>query len=342
MSGSAHLRGIVIAGGLAVLALVLGFFSLGMNQPSSSAAPATTIVPLKDRRPASARPAHTVAAKTVPATKARAVTRRAPRRAPIDVHLAAALKLGLPRTVARALAERPVAVVALTSHEDQIDQMAAAEARAGAALAGASYVAVSVDTDGAAATLTRVLGALPSAPASLVYERPGTLYTTLVGFNDRTTIQQAAATALAAYAAANEKPLAAASTGTHAAAAAPKLSWRQRANALCRGVAARLSTLVASPAPAAARAQSEYEAVSARFLSSLAAVRAQPDEAASVARLNALLRRYLAAGDEELAAAIRKDAPGVAAATARLRVLRAEIAPLERKLGVADCARATA
>jgi len=43
--------------------------------------------------------------------------------------------------------------------------------------------------------LTRLLGKLPIAPATLIYIRPATLYVTLPGFNDRTIIQQAAANA---------------------------------------------------------------------------------------------------------------------------------------------------
>jgi hypothetical protein len=57
-------------------------------------------------------------------------------------------------------------------------------------------VPIAVDGDGGAVeVLTRLLGKLPTAPATLVYIRPATLYVTLQGFNDRTIIQQAAANA---------------------------------------------------------------------------------------------------------------------------------------------------
>ena len=53
-----------------------------------------------------------------------------------------------------------------------------------------------MDADGGAvAVLTRLLGKMPVAPAMLVYTRPGTLALTIPGFNDRTTVQQAAADA---------------------------------------------------------------------------------------------------------------------------------------------------
>ena len=95
--------------------------------------------------------------------------------------------------VARALAAHKVAVVQLTSHRDQIAQLALGEARVGAGLAGAALVTVDIDGNGGAvAVLTRLFGKLPVAPATLVYTRPATLYVTLTGFNDRTIIQLAA------------------------------------------------------------------------------------------------------------------------------------------------------
>ena len=76
--------------------------------------------------------------------------------------------------------------------------LATRETKAGARLAGASFVRVSVDHDGGdASALTALLGKLPVAPATLVYVRPGTLYLQMPGFNDKTTVQQAAHSALA-------------------------------------------------------------------------------------------------------------------------------------------------
>jgi hypothetical protein len=86
--------------------------------------------------------------------------------------------------------------VQLTSRDDQVAELALGEARVGAALAGAALVSVDVDGNGGAVeVLTRLLGKLPIAPATLVYTRPATLYVTLPGFNDRTVVQQAAANA---------------------------------------------------------------------------------------------------------------------------------------------------
>jgi hypothetical protein len=189
VTGSAHLRGIVIAGVLAAVALALGFVTLAMNQTASNAA-APAITPLKLRH-------HAVAGATTGAPKPQLVKKKKPV-VRVDLNFTAALKAGLPRSVARALAAKPVAVVQFTSQGDEIAKLALGEARAGATLAGAALVPVAVDGDGGAVeVLTRLLGKLPIAPATLVYIRPATLYVTLPGFNDRTVIQQAAANAAA-------------------------------------------------------------------------------------------------------------------------------------------------
>lgn len=183
---SPQLRAVLIAGALALTALALGFATLSMNQSSSSAAP-KKILSLKERGLASK---HAKAAAAKPTVKVKAKPK------PVDPNLLAALHAGLPRSVALQLAAHPSTVVELYSKSDPIDQEAQDEAKAGAALAGAGFVSVDVDIEnGAAPQLTRVMGALPPAPASLVYVRPATLYVTLTGFNDRTTVAQAAANA---------------------------------------------------------------------------------------------------------------------------------------------------
>jgi hypothetical protein len=182
-----HARGIVIAGALAALALALGFVTLAMNQTASQAAP-HVIIPLKDR--------HHSAGSTAAVHKPTVVVKKKVAVKKPNVNLVAALKAGLPRSVAEALAKRPVVVVELWSKSDPVGQLSAGEAEAGAALGGAAYVGVNVDTDGGAAgVLTTALGKLPTAPAALVYTRPATLITTLAGFNDRTVVQQAVTSA---------------------------------------------------------------------------------------------------------------------------------------------------
>jgi len=200
VTGSAHLRGIVIAGVLAAVALALGFVTLAMNQTASKAATTHTIIPLHLRHHVAGAQTTSSATKTTPT----AAKKKPKPVARVNPNFTAALKAGLPRSVARALAAHPVAVVQLTSQGDQIAQLALGEARAGSALAGAALVPVYVDGNGGdVEVLTRLLGKLPIAPATLIYIRPATLYVTLPGFNDRTIIQQAAENANSAKAASN-------------------------------------------------------------------------------------------------------------------------------------------
>jgi hypothetical protein len=193
MTALLHARGIVIAGALAALALALGSVTLAMNQTASQAAP-QTIVPLKDRGHSAASLA---AAKKAAATKAAAKLAAAKAKKKValkrpDPNLVAALEAGLPRSVAEALARRPVVVVELWSKSDPVGKLSLGEAQAGSALAGAAFVGINVDLDGGAAgVLTTALGKIPDAPAALVYTRPATLSLTLPGFNDRTVVQQA-------------------------------------------------------------------------------------------------------------------------------------------------------
>jgi len=189
VTSSAHLRGIVIAGALAALALALGFVTMAMNQTASKTP--HTIIPLKDRHVAG-QPATT----TPTATTAKAKPKAKPKPNP---NFVAALQAGLPRSIAEALASHPVVVVELMSPSDAVATLADGEAKAGAALAGAGFVAVNVDKDGGdASKLTIALGDLPTTPASMIYARPSTLAITLPGFNDRTVVQQAVVTTLAA------------------------------------------------------------------------------------------------------------------------------------------------
>jgi hypothetical protein len=185
MSASTHLRGLIIAGALAAVALALAFATLTMNQSSSSASP---------------HPITRTTAGVAPTTPAAAkVHKTVVKPKPLDANLVAALKAGLPRSIANALALHRVVLVALTSADDPIAAMAAREAQAGALLAGASFVEVSIDRNGGdASALTRVLGSLPVAPATLVFVRPSTLFVTMPGFNDKTTLQQAAINGAAA------------------------------------------------------------------------------------------------------------------------------------------------
>lgn len=204
MKASPHLRGIVIAGVLAAVALALGFVTLAMNQSASHAASPKVIVPFKDRHKSAAATTKVASAKIAPAKTVEATkpkpkpAKPKPAKPKVDPNFAAAVAAGLPADIAHGLAAAPVVVVQLTSVSDPVAQLADAEAKSAAQLEGAAYVEVSIDHDGGAVEkLTRLLGTLPDAPASLFYVRPGTSPVTLQGFNDRTVVEQAIVDALA-------------------------------------------------------------------------------------------------------------------------------------------------
>jgi hypothetical protein len=308
----------VIAGALATLALALGLVTLAMNQSASKAAPPHTVLSLTQRRLQSA------------GTKKTAVVAHV-KAAPLDPNLVAALKAGLPRSLARALAAHPVVVVELGSTQDPVSELASGEAQAGAALANASYVSVDVDRDGGdASTLTRALGQLPVAPAALIYQRPATLYVTLPGFNDRTTVQQAAANA-------------ALTAGGSPTRVTPVADWATRAGALCTRAFSQITALGSATTPAKLTANKvRFEAIAASFLTQLKGIHTAPAQRAKVAQLRALLTKNFAATDAAMAATSLHDTKAAAAAQARNAALAPRIQALERQLGATGCAEASA
>jgi len=105
--------------------------------------------------------------------------------------VAAALAAGLPSPVATALGRHSTVVVSLYNPYSEVDGIAFAEARAGAALAGVGFVPLDVLSKAQVGKLTEQLGLLPD-PGVLVYVRPGTLVAKIGGFADKETIAQAA------------------------------------------------------------------------------------------------------------------------------------------------------
>ena len=84
-----------------------------------------------------------------------------------------------------------------------MDELARAEAEAGAKDAGVAFVSLDVSNERVAAPLTSLLTGGASAadrvlddPAVLVFTRPKTLYVRLSGWNDRDTVAQAVENAL--------------------------------------------------------------------------------------------------------------------------------------------------
>ena len=137
-------------------------------KPKTAATPKTTAKPAAAASPKTAKPATT-----------------AKKPAPPVVNSA------LPLPLAQALAANPTVVAIVFNPQSQVDGIAVAEARAGAALAGAGFVALSVLSQRDVGKLTEQLGLLPD-PAVLVFRRPAHLAARIDGFADKETVAQAA------------------------------------------------------------------------------------------------------------------------------------------------------
>lgn len=183
---------LVVLGGIVSSFMVYRTLPSGA-EPSLSIKPRAKPAPV--RKPAPAKKARVKAAapakpKTKPVVVPVAPVRKpteAPKGDPVDAN-------GLPLVLAQALRKHPVTVVALYDPSSAIDEMALAEARAGAAAVKAGFLALNIRNEPQVRPLAQLLGVLES-PSVLVYERPNTLFVRLNGFSDRETVAQAAVNA---------------------------------------------------------------------------------------------------------------------------------------------------
>jgi hypothetical protein len=189
MSSSPRLTVVAPVAGLCVLALGAGFFFMSRGQESSQAATGLSTQQLVQRAAAKRKTVstRTKAAKTV-VQKRSVAPKPKPKPKP---KLDPTLNSGLPSTVLSAFSGRKVVVVALYAPDVPLDQMAVAEARAGAGAAGVGFVALNVLQEAQARPLTKLLGVLED-PAVLVFRRPGDLFLRLSGYADQQTVAQAA------------------------------------------------------------------------------------------------------------------------------------------------------
>ena len=97
---------------------------------------------------------------------------------------------GMPVAVARALQKHSVVVVSLSSPRSDLDKLASAEARAGAAASDAGFVSINVFHQRAGIPLLHKLG-LVDTPAVLVVTRRRAVTAELKGFVDRNVVAQA-------------------------------------------------------------------------------------------------------------------------------------------------------
>jgi len=101
---------------------------------------------------------------------------------------------GLPVKIALALRKHSVVVVSLAQPGADLDQLAAAEAKAGADEMGAGFLQLNVFRQRPGTAILRKLGVV-TTPAVLVVKRSGGVYSEFKGFVDRDVIAQAVADA---------------------------------------------------------------------------------------------------------------------------------------------------
>ena len=98
---------------------------------------------------------------------------------------------GFPLSLAAALNRHEVVVVSLATPGGRVDELALAEARAGAAAAGTGFVALNSLDELQGGALARLIG-VRKTPVLLVYSNPDTLALTIDGYVDAATVAQAA------------------------------------------------------------------------------------------------------------------------------------------------------
>lgn len=163
-----------------------GFLVLGGGS-ASSAASVHQIKPLHPRAKAKVA----LAPPKVAMAKEKATAKKAARRP--------AVIAGVPTPLADALKRHSVVVLALVAPKATVDQLTLSEAKAGAAAAGAGFVAINVANNAQVEALSGLVGSssdpqnrLLDDPAVLVFQKPQALYVRLNGYADANTIQQAA------------------------------------------------------------------------------------------------------------------------------------------------------
>lgn len=192
-----QLRLILLVGLGAVLALGGGMMFLMRSQGTAEAEPVPTVLPTLARASAVPAPAPPKAAATASkpaATPAREPgAKKAPKPAPKPAPVVT--EDGFPVAIVQALGRAPVAVVALTAADSDVDTYTLAEAQAAASAAGAAFVRIDALDEVRGGSLARLLGDV-TTPAVLVYRRPRALFLKFDGYVDKETVAQAVADAL--------------------------------------------------------------------------------------------------------------------------------------------------
>jgi hypothetical protein len=177
---------------LIVLAGAAGMLAMRTMSPSVDA---SIPIPQPVKKTAPVAPAKAATLPAKPAASAHSA--KAPKPAPAKpkpVLNPVVPPTGFPLVVDKALRQHQVVVVSLVVPGVRVDELAAAEAEAGAKLGGAGFLALNVLNEGVGRKLLTKL-ATAEDPSLLVLKRSGEVAVQLVGFVDRETVAQAAVNA---------------------------------------------------------------------------------------------------------------------------------------------------
>ena len=300
---SQRVRILAAAALVAFLALGAGFLLLGGG--SSSPAAAKDIKPLHPVK----HHLRSLANAKRKGSKAPAVKAAAKKAKPSVID-------GMPASLALALRTNDVVVVSLYSPRSSVDTLALDEARQGANMAGAGFVALNVSNEKVAAPLTSLLTSGATAadrvlddPAILIFQAPKRLYVRLSGYNDSETVAQAATNA----------------GSVKVAVPAGSATWAAQANAICTKVATDVLGLKLPSTPSEALAWADQlTTVFAGAVRSLHALKAPRGREAQVRQMLAYYDTAVASLRVVIADARVGKQPDVAALVQKL-------APMERK-----------
>jgi hypothetical protein len=308
---------IIAAALVALLALGAGFLLLGRSQDSPAA--------VKQIKPLHPVKHHL-----------RAAPKRSARKRPTKARPVVAKKIstpsvidGMPAALALALGTNEVVVVSLYTPRSSVDGLAKEEARQGAGLAGAGFVALDVANEKIAAPLTSLLTSGATAadrvlddPATLIFQSPNTLFVRLNGYNDRETVAQAAENAGA----------------VKVVAPAGSAAWANQANAICSKMAVDLLGLeVPTTSAKVLDWADQITAVLAGGIRNLHALRPPPGRAAQVAQMLAFYNQAVAGLRTLVASARAGKQPDLAGFQQKIAPLGLKADAIARDLGATSC-----
>ena len=316
-----RVRILAAAAFVAVLALAAGLLLLGRGQSSPAAVKQIKpLHPVKHHARSTPKYATRRQKKAKPAVKKSSV--------PAKKTAVPSVIDGMPASLALALRTNDVVVVSLYAPKASVDGVAMEEARQGASLAGAGFVALNVSNEKVAAPLTSLLTSGATAadrvlddPAVLIFQSPRTLFVRLNGFADRETVAQAASNA-----------------GAVKVTVSGSETWASQANALCLKMETDLLGLqLPSTVPEALDWADRVNGVLAATIRGLHALTPPRGRESQVKQMLAYYDQALAGARAIVVEARQGKQPDVAAYEQKISRLGVSADAIARDLGASAC-----